>query len=172
MTEFERIVREHRARYPRMLPQDFAKLAYQSEFGPAHLVTDESEVIESILTEWRAVSGNDPPCNPEPIGNGFCRFHMTDAYDPAEAAPVLAALFIRSAGKRTGTHEGLSARLDVLRRVPVPGMEAWLDGYRQRGCPPVRHSEAFRAAYRPHYRVLAESLARRFPELPSVSPEP
>ena len=172
MVAFERIVREHIVRYPRMLPQDFAKLAYQSEFGPAHLVADERAVTDSILTEWRAVSGYEPPCNPEPIGGGFCRFHMTDAYDPVEAAPVLAALFIRSAGERTGTHEGLLARLDVLRRMPVPGMEAWLDGYRQRGCPPVRHSEAFREAYRPHYRVLLEPLARRFSAPPNVHREP
>lgn len=172
MTEFERIVRDHGARYPRMLPQDYAKLAYQSEFGPAHLVTDELEVIESILTEWQTVSGVNPPCNPEPIGNGFCRFHMTDAYDPVKASPVLAALFIRSAGERTGTHEGLLARLDVLRRMAIEGMEAWLDAYRQRGCPPVRHSEAFREAYQPHYRVLLESLARRYPALPNVHREP
>ena len=44
MTEFERVVRDHGARYPIMLPQDYGKLAYQSEFGPAHLITDERAV--------------------------------------------------------------------------------------------------------------------------------
>ena len=96
---------------------------------------------------------------------------MTDAYDPAEAAAVLAALFIRSAKEHAGTREGLLARLDVLRGLPVAGMEAWLAGYKKNGCPPVRHSEAFRTAYRPHYRVLCEPLARSFSALPGIRPE-
>ena len=171
MTEFERVVHDHGVRYPIMLPQDYGKLAYQSEFGPAHLITDERAVTERILSEWRAASGYDPPCNPEPIGNGLCRFHMTDAFDPAEAAPVLAALFIRSAKEHAGTREGLLARLAVLQSLPVAGMEAWLAGYKKNGCPPVRHSEAFRTAYRPHYRVLCEPLARSFPALPGIRPE-
>ena len=171
ISEFERIVYAHRTRYPVMLPQDYVKLAYQSEFGPAHLITDERAVAESILSEWRAVSGYAPPCNPEPIGGGYCRFHMTETYDPAGAAPVLAGLFIRSARERAGTREGLQALLDILRRVPVPGMEAWLVDYEKRGCPPVHHSETFRAAYCPHYRVVSESLARGFPAPPDIRPE-
>ncbi len=172
MTGFERTVREHSARYPQMLPQDYGKLAYQSEFGPAHLVTDESEVLQSLLAEWRTVSGPAVPCNPEPIGNGFCRFHMTVATLPEIAAPVLARLFMESAQERTGTLEGLLSRLAVLGRMPVPGMGAWLIAYRQRGCPPVHHSEAFRKAYSPHYRVFRESLARRIPALMNTLPKP
>ncbi|WP_337549370.1 hypothetical protein, partial [Dysosmobacter welbionis] len=34
--EFQTVLREHLARYPLMEPQDCAKLAYQSTFGPAH----------------------------------------------------------------------------------------------------------------------------------------
>lgn len=170
--EFERVVREHSARYPLMQPQDYAKLAYQSEYGPAHLVTDESEAIRNVLAEWQTVSGPDVPCNPERIGNDFCRFHMTGSTFPEDAAEALARLFMESAQERIGTLEGLLARLEVLGRMDVAGMDAWLAEYRQRGCPPVRHSEAFRQAYAPYYRVVRESLIFRFPALVNLTRKP
>jgi len=158
---FADIVRIHRVRYPLMQPQDFGKLAYQSEFGPAHFVTDEAAVIRFLLDEWQTVSAADIPCNPEPIGGGYCRFHLTADTDPAVAAPVLAKLFMQSAAGHAGTPDGLDARLEILRTLPVEGMDTWLQTYRGRGCPPVRHSETFRNAYHPHYRVVLESLADR-----------
>lgn len=38
--------REHAARYPRMEPQDFGKLIYQSEFGPGHFIKDRKSARE------------------------------------------------------------------------------------------------------------------------------
>ena len=161
VADFAETVRVHRTRYPLMQPQDYVKLAYQSEFGPAHLVTDEAAVLRFLLEEWQAVTAAEVPCNPEPIGNGFCRFHLTRAFSPAVAAPMLAKLFIQSAQNPTGTPSGLGARLEALRALPVAGMEEYLAGYRGRGCPAVHHSEAFASAYRPHYRVVLGSLAGR-----------
>jgi hypothetical protein len=165
MIEFERIAGFHRTRYPLMRPQDFGKLAYQSEYGPEHMVADERAAAARILEEWQAVSGAGAPCGSEPIGNGLCRFHLIGGYDPAKAAPVLAKLFVQSAAEHRGTQEGLLARLEILRRMPVEGMEAWLAAYRRQGCPPVHHSDAYRGAYGPHYRVLREVLALRLPAL-------
>ena len=162
MTEFEQIALAHRERYPLMRPRDFGKLAYQSEFGPEHMVTNEREIAAYILREWQAVSANAVPCNPEPIGNGICRLHLARETSSQEAAAALAELFMQSAREHTGTPEGLQKRLEILSRLPVSGMGAWLEAYRLQGCPPVHHSEEFRAAYQPHYRILLTPLANRF----------
>lgn len=159
MCEFTKIALAHAARYPLMLPQDFGKLAYQSAFGPEHMVEDAPGTAAFILSEWQAVDGGGAPVNPEPIGGGLCRFHMTRGLYSPENAAELARRFAQSAREHTGTKEGLEARLRVLARLPIDGMDAWLSLWRERGCPPVRHSEAFRAAYRPHYRVLRLELA-------------
>jgi len=162
MTDFADIVRIHRARYPLMQPQDYGKLAFQSEFGPEHMVADERSAAENILLEWHAVNAAEIPRNPEPISGNLCRFHLTKANFSEENAAALARLFIRSARKHTGSGDGLKARLDVLARLDIRGMGAWLEAYRKQGCPPVHHSEAFRGAYSPHYRVLLTALAEDF----------
>ena len=163
MDDFLRIAREHGLRYPLMEPQDYAKLAFQSEFGPEHMVTDAADVVAQLLLEWEAAPASLPVPNPEPIGNGLCRFHLTAANPPKETAPVLARLFVQSAAAHRGTMEGLQTRLRLLDTLPVPGMAAWLQDYRKRGCPPVHHSETFRAAYHPHYRVVLTALAKTLP---------
>lgn len=152
MKEFERIVQEHRARYPRMEPQDYGKLAFQSEFGPEHLVQDAERVLRYLEQEWSQLGGDHAPVPPEPIGNGLCRLHLSACTQ--EQLPRLARLFCRSAREHKGTRQGLMARLDVIRALAVPGMEQWLADYVAGGCPPVRHSQTFRDHYEPHYRVI------------------
>ncbi|MBE0600374.1 MAG: hypothetical protein IH607_01200, partial [Firmicutes bacterium] len=145
MTEFEAVVREHKARYPLMQPQDYGKLAYQSEFGPEHIRSDERRAAGLILREWQAVKDGSVPLNPEPIGNGLCRFHLIAGEFSQERAGALAKLFAQSARAHTGSREGLEARIAVLARLPVDGMDAWLAEWRTNGFPPVHHSDIFRA---------------------------
>ena len=75
--DFLDAARAHWARYPLMEPRDFAKLAYQSEFGPAHMAEGPDRVLAALLAE-RKEAGPDP-LPPEPIGGGLCRFHITQA---------------------------------------------------------------------------------------------
>ena len=49
--EFQTVLREHLARYPLMEPQDCAKLAYQSTFGPAHAAGERGDVLRQLLGE-------------------------------------------------------------------------------------------------------------------------
>lgn len=158
MTEFEEILRAHRDRYPLMEPQDYGKLAFQSEFGPEHLVSDAESVLRYLKQEWSELPEGCSPIPPEPLGNGLCRFHLGACTE--EQLPLLAELFCRSAREHKGTREGLEKRLGALRGLNVPGMAEWLEQYEADGCPIVRHSQAFRDAYGPHYRVIkAEYIA-------------
>ncbi len=150
MDEFKRILAEHRRRYPDMEPQDYGKLAYQSEFGPEHMVSDREAVLDRLRRE-RAETG-ETPIPAEDIGNGLCRVHL-EGMGEADLTR-LADAFLASAAAHRGTRAGLLARLALLRELEVPGMEAWLAWYEAQGYPPVRHSPRFRALYTPHYRVI------------------
>lgn len=162
--EFAQILQAHRARYPLMQPQDYGKLAYQNAYGAGHFAPEHTQVCKALLREWETVCA---PCPPEPIGNGLCRFHLTNAYVPGEAAPLLAELFCRTA--RAHRASPLADHLAALEALDVPGMARWLAAYRAQGCPPVRHSQSFREAYAPHYRLLKTEYAGFFPALLQIS---
>ena len=89
--EFLAIAREHWAKYPQMEPQDFAKLAYQSEFGPAHMVRSPDKVLAALLAE-RKEAGPEP-LPPESIGGGLCRFHITQALSTLSELPLIGRMF-------------------------------------------------------------------------------
>ena len=163
--EFEKIVTEHGARYPKMEPRDYGKLAYQSALGPEHLVPDGRGAYARLLEEWSALPAHAPHREPEDIGNGLCRFYLWDVEDKALAAQVLVKLFCLTAERHAGSHGKLQENLCVLEKLPVPGMKDWLAEYRGQGCPPVGHSEAYRETYAPHYRLLKREYARFFPAL-------
>lgn len=160
---FLETARAHWAKYPRMEPQDFAKLAYQNEFGPAHMAQDPDKVLAGLLAEWE--EAGTEPLPPEPIGNGLCRLPITRALSTLWELPLAGRMFQRTMALTEGTVEGLLEKLEQLASLPVPGMEAYLAGWRREGCPPVRHSGAFRRAYAPHYRVLRADMARFLPAL-------
>ncbi|WP_297872108.1 uridine kinase [uncultured Oscillibacter sp.] len=161
--DFLDAARAHWARYPLMEPRDFAKLAYQSEFGPAHMAEGPDRVLAALLAE-RKEAGPDP-LPPEPIGNGLCRLHITQALSTLSELPLIGRMFTRTMASAEGTASGLSEKLDRLAALPVPGLPDYLESWRREGCPPVRHSEAFRKAYRPHYRVVRQDLAGYLPAL-------
>lgn len=161
--DFLSVARAHWARCPLMEPQDFAKLAYQSEFGPAHLIRDPDKVLEALLAEQKETGAEPRP--PEPIGNGLCRFYITQSLSPRWELPLVGRMFVRTARDTKGTEAGLGEKLERLETLPVPGMREYLENWRREGCPDVHHSETFRNAYGPHYRVLRMDLARFLPAL-------
>lgn len=158
----------HRERYPQMQPQDYVKLAFQSEFGPEHIVTDAERALSWILEEMTD-AGQDVVKEPEWIGNGLCRFHLSALENPKQDAPLLVKLFIQTAQEHQGMMAGLESRLALLEALNIPGMKDWLKGYRDRGCSAVHHSEQFNTYYHPHYRLLKMEYALYFPVISVVS---
>lgn len=168
----------HRQRYPLMEPVDYGKLLYQNEFGPEHSISSPEQVQEYLLREWteaaagrtETASAGDSTNNIEDIGNHLYRFHLTNAYEIPTAAPLLARLLFLTARQHCGTPESMAAKLSLLRdwsyaqqNQSAAPPEHWLKDYIRSGCPPLRHSEAFRRAYAPHYRLLRDVYAVYFP---------
>ena len=151
---FPALARLHARRYPLMAPQDFGKLAYQSEFGPGHMVSDPALALERLLTECRGLTPDCLHRPPEPIGGGLCRFHLEPAHLSVRGSCPWCPFSSPPPPAGTGTRAGLDERLESLLALDIPGYPAWLRDYRAEDCPALHHSEAFRSAYHPHYRVL------------------
>lgn len=158
---FQAILQCHRILYPGMEPQDYCKLAYQSEFGPAHLPSNPEAFFSSLTQEWSNLPASLPRLPPEPIGNGLYRFPLQGW--PESAAPLLFQLCRETARRHTGTRAGLLQRLSLLSRMKLPGLQEFLTAYTARNCPPLHHSSVFRERYHPHYRLLLWEYASLFP---------
>ncbi len=173
----ENILTLHAGRYPGMEGRDYVKLLYQSEFGPGHLLSDPDESLERLREEFARAKaeGYAPPYAVEAIGGGLCRFHLDPRQLTEDDLPLLCRCFALSA-RRRGSMAGLSQKLGVLsglarRGVRPPDsreLDSYLALYLARECPPIRHSAAYREAYRPHYRVIDRDLALYFPALRAI----
>lgn len=167
-SEFEEIIQFHEHRYPQMQPLDYGKLAYQSEFGPEHLVTDKEAVLFYLRKEWKEIEEADKPCWSETIGNGLCRFHLGKVDDIEKSSSLLADLFILTSKEHKGTQEGLISKLQQIQKRSIPGFDSFLNEYKASNYPAVHHSQTFRDNYHPHYRLLRDEYAFFFSVLNTI----
>lgn len=161
------ILREHTNRYPLMEPQDYGKLIFQSEFGPEHMIADEESVRAFLLKEWEEIPQDSSPKTVEDIGGALCRFPLS-ACDFKEAAELLVRLFLLTAqacGKSSRLQDTLEEKIETSIQFGIHGMEEWAETWMSQGCLAVRHSDVYRDAYHPHYRLLKKEYAGYFPAL-------
>lgn len=153
--------------------QDMVKLIYQSQFGGGHLIRDPLESLERLRTEYEARGWEDDGAEEwryvEPAGGGMCRIKLA-ALDLGLTAETQNRMFVRSAEEVKGSAEGMKAGLAEL--LEMCGGEISLDRkragdyireYERQGCPAVSHSEAYRKAYHPAYRIVNAMYGRFLP---------
>lgn len=161
----------HAGRYPVMEPADAVKLAYQSVFGGGHLVTNEANCLNRLSAERAnalekgGFAGQEAF---EPIG--FSRARMMLGSPALAALPdaLLSRAFMLSSAEPAGDTALFSEALDVLTQTVFSGVfsfapeyfAAYLERYRASGYPMVSHSETYRLAYHPAYRVVGSAYVR------------
>lgn len=151
---------EHWHSYQKLQIQDIFKTLYQSTFGCGHLIADSSAAAENIRKEAaNCVDLGEPFV--EPLDGDYCRVHLA-CLRHGVTAETLARLFTLSAEMPTGKKEDLEQRLAVLLEMTASGelpfdpeqTEREIAAWREAGFPPLHHSEVFRKAYSPAYRVV------------------
>ena len=168
------LVRAQLLRYPKMTVQDAVKALYQSEFGCGHFVTDRERGLNWLIEEEKSLASAAREAEPpfvEPLGDSFCRVHIAHMKNEGLSSETLFSLFALSAEAPAGDMARFRFMLDHLEEMaesdlPLNGREqaaSFLAGYRAAGCPSTHHSEPFRAAYAPAYRVIRSDYARFLP---------
>ena len=160
MEELKKILMEHAKRYPLMQPTDAVKLIYQNEFGGGHLIKDQEACLRNLRKEYAEVEKDAAVSQSEYIGNGISRVNLA-ALEEA-GLEKLGQDFIRSATLCKGSKEHFQSKLAVLTELAAQGVFAfdgntladYLAEYAAMGYPMVSHSEIYRKAYRPAYRVV------------------
>ena len=162
MEELEQILREHAARYPLMQPTDAVKLIYQNEFGGGHLIRDEQAAMNYLRMEYDRVAKDPSAPKFEPIGNGIIRIFLAPLSEAELEA--LGREFVRSANDHKGDLQRFIEKLSVLRKLTQEGvfsfsvedLNRYFSDYEKAGYPMVSHSEAYRNAYHPAYRIILD----------------
>ena len=174
MPDMRSVLAAHAARYPRMEPRDAVKLVYQSARGGGHLIADRTQSLARLREE---LAGQRPDADTplaEEIGGGFCRLHLRAALREGLTAETVNGLFVLSAeqGREGELDEGLADLQALAGQGGMPfsadGCARYIAEYRRQGCPAVSHSEAYRRAYKPSYRVVAQDCVRLLPLLSAL----
>lgn len=166
METLEQILWRHANKYPMMQPTDAVKLIYQNVFGGGHLIRDPEACICALKREYENTPQEPQALLLESIGNGLVRV-MLNAIDGSDySIRQLGNDFIRSSEVHKGNLSDLLIKLDILRKVTASGafgftleeLNAYLEEYKKAGYPMVSHSEQYRKAYKPAYRIVRESI--------------
>lgn len=162
MIDCSDILKQHAERYRLMQPQDAVKLLYQNEFGGGHLISDVSSCRARLAWEY-AQTPHDPSAVPfEEIGNGVLRVHLA-AVLPTQL-DALGDAFIASATEHVGSFSSFLEKLELLRFMTSRGifsfdshaLSEYLAVYADHAYPCVSHSEIYRRAYHPAYRIILQ----------------
>lgn len=149
---------------------DAVKLLYQSEFGGGHMIANPEKSLSWICAERDAGDKKDASIPVlEEIGGGICRIGL-HALDLGLAPETLNRMFVKTADRTVGSVEGFERKLELLRdlcregRMPfaMEELECYLSEYKKQGYPPVSHSDRYREAYRPSYRVVSSAFTRYY----------
>ena len=159
---------QHLQRYPRMELADIYKLLHQAAMGPGHAVSNAAAARAALLSELAALGEGpeDPLVDPISPDGRLARIHLRP-YLAAKHDPTrLSDAFVETASSVAGSQDKLAKFCACLGDLADAGaipfsraqVVAFFDPIAADGCPVVRHSEQYRAAYRPAYRVVAIHL--------------
>ena len=167
MVKFQQCLREQLKAHPSMQSRDVVKMCYQAACGAEHLLSDLEGARAYFEEEYASVPHKEEPLY-EQISSEICRVNLgawKRSGMPREwLFDMFTATKFRGAG-RDALPVYLDAAEEVLREVGFD-MDMW-SAYRSvycaAGMPAVRHTEAYRKAEQPSYRIVAVEYAKLLP---------
>lgn len=164
-----RLLVEHSQTYPKLQIQDLFKFLHQSAFGCEHFVSSPERAAQGIADEYAGLPAGGVAVA-EPLDGAYSRVPLA-CMRQGLRAETFGRLFAASSKREEDGLPCLLQKLDVARELVCRGVlpfskrefDAAVAQWRAEGYPAVHHSDAFRKAYHPAYRVLAN---RYVPFLP------
>ena len=172
--DLRKILLQHLETYPEMQIRDMVKLIYQNEFAGGHMIANETDSMNRLKDEVEALSKhtrNTQGLVPfEEIGNGLCRLHLGKLSDPDISLQTVNKMFVSTANSVSGSMASFEDKLNVLRQCcrdkelpyPVGDVDVYLADYKKSGYPAVSHSEPYKKAYCPAYRIVKSEYMHYF----------
>ena len=171
--DFRDYLREQAERHPAMKPQDAMKMIYQASYGAEHLLEDEEAARKYLLDELEQVPATTGIPLFEYISEDMCRVNLGAWKGKGLPADWLFKIFILSA---KGWKNGEESFKNLLEEADDAAARGWLTftndewqaykkEYLKDGIRAVHHSESYRKAEAPAYRLAARCFCRLAPVL-------
>jgi len=171
MDELKTILLKHRDKYPLMTFIDYLKIIYQNTFGPGHFGSGPSlqMLIDAIKSEAMVATSNTGALLVD-IGFDYVRVDLQVIRQNLMTAETLGKIFHESMKKLPGKDDihAFRERVDMLVDMIDQGLIT-LSQVEQRAVlakidfdhpAPLTHSNQYREAYQPHYRVVSKTILR------------
>ena len=170
-------IKQQLALHPSITPQDAIKMCFQAAYGAEHLLTDIEKVRDYFLTEFSSCVPGDEPVA-EFIAPEVCRVNLAPWKRLGLPWEWLFNLFVESAGATGPCHSGIDPESMFFEYV-----NEWSSFARENGLGsafyfddvigteprPVHHSQQYRDAERPAYRVISGAYTRLVPILTALA---
>lgn len=166
------LLKAHLERYPDMQLADIYKLLHQAALGNAHALTEAAAVRARLHEEIAAMGARpsepliEPLIDPISPDGKLARIHLRAYTAAGHDVDALAQAFIATAQQRPPQQDKLERFCACLGDFAATGeiafdaalVRAYFARIVESGYPVVHHSDAFRSAYRPAYRVVQTDL--------------
>lgn len=156
--------------FPESRLQDLYKSFFQDRFGPGHIISDRQSALDYIRSELASADTLMGP-RTETCGwqGNYVRVNLSVIADGLMTAEELTDALMGSAKEvREEDIEGWKSEWSAILAIiekdypDIPGLQedkARIDELLASGQYAYHHSDAYNAAYHPHYRIIASNLA-------------
>ena len=163
--------------FPESRAQDFYKSFCQDNLGPEHLIPDPASAANYLKEEFRSYQEDldslryhAPELLYYEVGDqgNYVRVDLSVVLDSLVGEEAFLDAFVRSAneGKRIPEDEWVAKWQEVAKTLrkyhkDIPDLDkdlGTLDSLVAEGNLIMRHSQEFRDAYHPHYRIIARDI--------------
>ena len=170
-------IRQQLLDFPESRAQDFYKSFCQDNFGPEHLIPDPAaaarylkEELQTYQEDLDSARYDVPVLMYYPVGDqgNYVRVDLSVILDGLTGEEAFLDAFVRSANEWKKAPEAEWVKkwqgvAQILRKdqPDIPELEkelGTLDSLMAEGHYIMRHSDAFRDAYHPHYRIIARDI--------------
>ncbi len=166
-----KILINHYKKYPQMQLGDFYKLIYQNEFAGGHLIEDIKSSYKYLEEEFNSLNKRYKPDSMfEDIGNGLVRIYLNSLTGTAIGLSTVNKFFVNTANSVIGSIKRFEAKLNIFYKCCREGIlpydaqkvSDFLDEQKNKSYKHISHSEEYRKAYMPSYRVIKKEYAKYF----------
>lgn len=171
MKPFEKTLCSHIEKYPKMQPRDIIKLAMQSEYGNAHMISDEKLMFERLTCELGAFPVKEDEETFEEIGGKYVRLNLKSPETRELSPEIISKIFVISANEKNEDTCAFESKLlcasDMAKRGLLPCSEQEFSEYLRYYTAhhmgeAVSHSPLYRELYEPSYRVILSVWKKLF----------
>ena len=177
-TALRQAIERQLATYPKSQLQDIYKAFYQEHFGAEHMITDKEAARNYLDQELATMQDKRDGIYVEPIGmsGDYVRVYLIAVSHKILSSSQLLQAFIESAGDHKPPTISWATKWQAIVEV-VDEVSPGLGSDDERAMllqaslnnQAVHHSQAYNAAYHPHYRIVKREIFEKMLKDPQVA---